>query len=73
MIITLKSSTTDEQIEQIEAKARKLGFQPEVSQGKELTLILVKGENAILSREVFEAFEAVDFITPISEPYKLVS
>lgn len=73
MIITLKEKVEKKQIKEIEKKAKELGFSPEVSKGKEKTLILIKGENAILSREIFEAFDAVDFVTPISEPYKLVS
>ncbi|MBN2406133.1 MAG: 3-deoxy-7-phosphoheptulonate synthase [Elusimicrobia bacterium] len=73
MILTLKANIAKKQIKEIEDKVKELGFSPEVSQGKEKTLILVKGENAILTREVFEAFDSVDFITPISEPYKLVS
>jgi len=73
MILTLKGSATEQQIREIEDKVKELGFSPEVSRGEEKTLVLVKGEHAILSREIFEAFDAVDFITPISEPYKLVS
>jgi 3-deoxy-7-phosphoheptulonate synthase len=73
MIITLKDNVTKDQLKEIEKKAKELGFIPEVSKGKEKTLILVKGEQAILSRDVFEAYEAVELITQISEPFKLVS
>ncbi|MFC2060920.1 3-deoxy-7-phosphoheptulonate synthase [Elusimicrobiota bacterium] len=73
MILTLVDKATAEQIKEVEDKVKDLGFSPEVSRGKEKTLILVKGEHAILSREVFEAFEVVDLVTPISEPYKMVS
>ncbi len=73
MILTLKQGATDQQIKQIEDTAKEFGFIPEVSRGREKTIILIKGENAILTREKFEAFEAVDFITRISEPFKLVS
>ncbi|MFC2048992.1 3-deoxy-7-phosphoheptulonate synthase [Elusimicrobiota bacterium] len=73
MILTLINNATEQQITQIENKARELQFFPEVSRGKEKTLILIKGEHAILSKEIFEAFSAVESITPISEPYKLIS
>lgn len=73
MILTLKDNASEKQIKEIKDKVLEIGFSPEISRGTEKTLILVKGEQAILSREVFEAFDAVDFITPISEPYKLVS
>ncbi len=73
MILTLKDGVTEEEIEQIKEKAEELNFSPEVSRGEEKTIILVKGEHAIMSRERFEAMETVTDITPISEPYKLVS
>ena len=73
MILTLKKGVTEEQIKDIENTAREFGFSPEVSRGEEKTIVLIKGENAILTREKFEAFNAVDFITQISEPFKLVS
>ncbi|MGM0440899.1 MAG: 3-deoxy-7-phosphoheptulonate synthase [Elusimicrobiota bacterium] len=73
MILTLREDVSEEEIEQIKEKARELNFSPEVSRGEEKTIVLVKGEQAIVSRERFEAFKAVTDITPISEPYKLVS
>ncbi len=73
MILTLKTDVSESQVKEVEDKAKEMGFSPEISRGEEKTLILVKGDHAILSREVFEAFEAVDFITPISDPFKLVS
>ncbi len=73
MIITLSTGATKDQIKVIENKIKELGFLPEVSIGKKQTIILVKGEQAILTREMFEAYDIVDFITPISEPYKLIS
>ncbi len=73
MIITLKPGATEDQINNIIEKIQELNFNPEVSKGEEKTLILVKGENAILTREVFEAFDIVDVVTPISESYKMVS
>ncbi len=73
MIITLKNGALEKEIKEIENKVRELGFVPEVSIGEIKTLILVKGVYADQSQEIFEAFEAVDSVTPICEPYKLVS
>lgn len=73
MILTLKSGVTEEEIKEITDKVKELGYSPEISKGQEKTLVLVKGEHAIISRDIFEVFEAVEDITPISEPYKLVS
>src|SRR6185295_10933454 len=40
---------------------------------KELTVIGVIGENAVRTKDIFEAMEGVEVVTPISKPYKLVS
>jgi len=73
MILTLKDGLTKKEIEKILRKVKELGFTPHISKGKEKTIIGVIGENAILAREIFEAMEGVEFITPISKPYKLAS
>lgn len=73
MIITLKPGTTKQGIEHVVQKIKELGFTPHLSKGKERTVIGVIGENAILTRDIFEAMFMVESITPITKPYKLVS
>ncbi|HCJ67399.1 MAG TPA: 3-deoxy-7-phosphoheptulonate synthase [Elusimicrobia bacterium] len=73
MILTLRDGVSKKEVEKILKKIRELGFTPHISKGKEKTIIGVIGENAILAREIFEAMETVEFITPISRPYKLAS
>jgi 3-deoxy-7-phosphoheptulonate synthase len=73
MIIMVKSEATKSQIEAITKKVQELGFTPHTTQGKEVTIIGVIGENAILTRDVFESMDAVESVAPISKPYKLVS
>jgi 3-deoxy-7-phosphoheptulonate synthase len=73
MILTLKPEATKAQIEAITKKVKDLGFTPHTTHGKEVTIIGVIGENAILTRDVFEAMDGVEIVTPISKPYKLVS
>lgn len=73
MILTLKDGVSKKEIEKILEKIKELGFSPHISKGKEKTIIGVIGENAILARDIFEAMESVEFITPISKPYKLAS
>lgn len=73
MILTLKQSATRQQIEKITKKIRSLGFTPHMTHGKEVTVIGVIGENAILTRDIFESMDAVESIQPISKPYKLCS
>ena len=73
MMLTLKPNATKQQIDAITKKIRALGFTPHKTKGKEVTVIGVIGENAILTRDVFEGMEAVELITAISKPYKLCS
>lgn len=73
MILTLKPGTKKKEIDKIVSKIKKLGFSAHISKGRERTIIGVIGANAIRAREIFEALSAVESITPISKPYKLVS
>jgi 3-deoxy-7-phosphoheptulonate synthase len=73
MVITLKPGTTEKGIQHVLDKIKELGFAPHVSKGAERTIIGVIGENAIQSREFFEAMFIVESVMPISRPYKLVS
>lgn len=73
MFITLKPDTTKQGIGHVVEKIKELGFTPHISRGKERTVIGVIGENAILTRDIFEAMIMTESITPITKPYKLVS
>jgi len=73
MVITLKPGTTEKGIQHVVEKIKELGFTPHISRGDERTIIGVIGENAIRSREIFEAMFIVESVMPISRPYKLVS
>jgi 3-deoxy-7-phosphoheptulonate synthase len=73
MMITLKKDASKKQIDAIMKKIHELGFAPHANQGKELSVIGVVGENAVRTKDIFEAMEGVEVVTPISKPYKLVS
>ncbi|RLD15901.1 MAG: 3-deoxy-7-phosphoheptulonate synthase [Caldiserica bacterium] len=73
MILTLKKNVSKKGIERVVKKVKELGFSPHISKGEERIVIGVIGENAILAREIFEAMDEVDFITPISKSFKLAS
>src|SRR5688572_16519250 len=73
MIITLRPDATKSQMDAITKKVKELGFTPHTTHGKEMTIIGVIGENAILSRDVFESMAGVELVAPLSKPYKLVS
>jgi 3-deoxy-7-phosphoheptulonate synthase len=73
MILTLKSGVPKKDVDKVIAKIKELGYQPSLSRGTERVVIGVIGDKAILHKETFANMEAVEFITPISKPYKLVS
>ncbi|MBV9079679.1 MAG: 3-deoxy-7-phosphoheptulonate synthase, partial [Elusimicrobia bacterium] len=73
MILTLKTGAAKKDVEKIIAKIKDLGFKPQVSTGAERVVIGVIGENAILHKDKFETLDAVEMVTPISKPYKVVS
>ncbi|HOW27072.1 MAG TPA: 3-deoxy-7-phosphoheptulonate synthase [Elusimicrobiota bacterium] len=75
MILTLKTGVKKKDVDQVLAKIKELGFTPHLSQGAEHVVIGVIGEGnkAISHKEVFETMEAVEVVTPISKPYKVVS
>ncbi len=73
MIITLKKDVTKPQTDSILKKIKELGFSPHLTHGKDMTIVGVIGENAILTRDIFEAMQGVEVVAPISKPYKLVS
>lgn len=73
MILTLKTGVTKKGVDKVIAKIKELGFSPSLSRGTERVVIGVIGDKAILAKDKFETMEEVEFITPISKPYKLVS
>jgi 3-deoxy-7-phosphoheptulonate synthase len=73
MILTLKSGVHKKDIDKVINKIKDLGYTPAVSRGTERVVIGVIGEKAILHKDTFAVMDAVDIITPISKPYKLVS
>jgi 3-deoxy-7-phosphoheptulonate synthase len=73
MILNLKTGITEKEIEQVVKKIKELGFTPHISKGEVKTIIGVIGENAVRTREIFEAMPQVESVMPISKPYKLCS
>ncbi|MFA5145090.1 MAG: 3-deoxy-7-phosphoheptulonate synthase [Candidatus Omnitrophota bacterium] len=73
MIIVLKPEATEEQINHIIDKVKKLGLTPHVSKGTERTIIGVIGPEDILRVTPLEAFPGVEKAIPVLSPYKLVS
>lgn len=73
MIIVLRPDATEEQINHIVEKVRKLGLTPHLSKGTERTIIGVIGPEDILRVTPLEVFSGVEKVMPVLAPYKLVS
>jgi 3-deoxy-7-phosphoheptulonate synthase len=73
MIIVLKRDATEEQLNYIIDKVKKLGLTPHVSKGTERTIIGVIGPEEVLQVTPLEAFPGVEKVMPVLAPYKLVS
>jgi 3-deoxy-7-phosphoheptulonate synthase len=73
MIIVLKPSSTDEQIEHILKRIQELGFKPHLSRGELRTIIGVIGDENKLQAEPLSAIPGVEQVLPILKPFKLAS
>jgi 3-deoxy-7-phosphoheptulonate synthase len=73
MIIVLKPSATQKEIEHIKGKIDALGLKPWVSTGIERTIIGVIGEEDALRALPLEGFPGVEKVVSILKPYKLAS
>lgn len=73
MIIILRPEATEEQINHILDKVKKLGLTPHVSKGTQRTIIGVIGPEDVLRVTPLEVFPGVESVMPVLAPYKLVS
>jgi len=73
MIIVLRPDATNQQIDHIIEKVKKLGLTPHVSKGVERTIIGVIGPEDVLRVTPLEVFSGVEKVMPVLAPYKLVS
>ncbi len=73
MIIIMESNSTHEQVENVLATVKKLGFRPHISYGEEKTIIGVIGDERQISDTIFKSLPGVENVIPILKPYKLVS
>jgi 3-deoxy-7-phosphoheptulonate synthase len=73
MIIVLKPQATEQEINHIVEKVKKLGLTPHLSKGTERTIIGVIGPEEILQVTPLEVFPGVEKVMPVLAPYKLVS
>jgi len=73
MIIVLRPDATEEQLEHILERIRKLGLTPHISKGTERTIIGVIGPEDVLRVTPLEVYPGVEKVMPVLAPYKLVS
>ena len=73
MIIIMKQDASDEEINHVAERLKKLGFGVHLSKGVERTVIGAIGDKRIIMSENIQMLPGVSEIVPISKPYKLVS
>ena len=73
MIITLKTGTTDKQVEELVNNIKEKGFGVHLSKGENLTIIGLLGDTSGIETEQFEVYPIVDKVKRISAPYKMAS
>ncbi|MBI2370369.1 MAG: 3-deoxy-7-phosphoheptulonate synthase [Deltaproteobacteria bacterium] len=73
MVIVLKPTATQEDIDRVVRRLQELGLQAHISTGKERTLIGAIGAGAYEHHEALEGLSGVDRVMPIGQPFKLVS
>jgi len=74
MIVNMKDTATEQQIEHVIERIREAGYQAHITRGTERTIVAAVGSNG--RRHELEALQAapgVDNVVPIAQPYKLVS
>ncbi|MBN2831323.1 MAG: 3-deoxy-7-phosphoheptulonate synthase [Candidatus Omnitrophica bacterium] len=73
MIIVLRPEASENQVNHIVEKVKKLGLTAHVSKGTERTIIGVIGPEDVLRVTPLEVFPGVEKVIPVLAPYKLVS
>ncbi|NPA91774.1 MAG: 3-deoxy-7-phosphoheptulonate synthase [Chloroflexi bacterium] len=73
MIIIMKSTATDKEIDAVISRVQELGFTPHVSRGTERTIIGVIGDERGLARSNFEVLEGVERVVRVLHPFKMAS
>ncbi|MGB0910795.1 MAG: 3-deoxy-7-phosphoheptulonate synthase [Nitrospirales bacterium] len=73
MIIVMKPSATEHDVEHLVERLRELGLQSQVSTGEERTVVGVIGDDRILQNQPLTVFPGVESVTPVLAPWKLVS
>lgn len=73
MIVVMKKSATEKQIEKVLEKIRENGLKPHVSKGDIVTIIGIIGDERKVPESQLRVMSGVEKIMPVLSPYKLVS
>ncbi len=73
MIIVLRSTATQADIDQVVERITQHGLKPHISRGVERTIVGAIGDERILRSVPFQALPGVEEVLPISKPFKLAS
>ncbi len=73
MMIVMRTSATQQEIQTVVNRVKFFGAQTHLSEGEERTIIGVVGDVRSLPRDEFVHMPGVDRVIPISRPYKLAS
>jgi 3-deoxy-7-phosphoheptulonate synthase len=73
MIIIMKATASEEQINHVVEKLKQHGFGVHLSKGVERTVIGAIGDKSAIELETIQMLPGVSEIVPIRKPYKLVS
>ncbi|MCC7084660.1 MAG: 3-deoxy-7-phosphoheptulonate synthase [Pirellulales bacterium] len=73
MIVVMKPTATEVDVEHIVGRVHKLGLKPHVIKGTERTVIAVVGDDRKTFKDQFESGPGVAEVVPILAPYKMAS
>ncbi len=73
MIVVMKPTATEADVEHIVGRVHQLGLKPHVIKGTERTVIAVVGDDRKTYKESFESGPGVAEVVPILAPYKMAS
>jgi len=74
MVIVLKPGTSESEIQEISRQIHEMGYQPHVIRGEFRTVIGAVGDERVKAPlQNLEAFDCVESVVPILQPFKLAS
>jgi 3-deoxy-7-phosphoheptulonate synthase len=71
MIVVMKSSATDVDVQRVIQRVEELGLKAHLSRGVERTIIGIIGDERLFKREQFSLLPCVENVIPVLRPYRL--